>query len=946
VPATSSEFDATHELIVAPVTDPVSLTITGITATDAADGTAYINGGVPGFNAVRGTTLEVGIALAKQPDAGGQPDHDGSEQFTRVLISGVPDGMLVDGMVIDGQQLSASYLGGDSWLIIVPDAAYSRFDGPISGAISFTLGDGMDGNLTDIPLSITVVTQDYDPAQSTSEERASANWTLTTDFDGSAPVPAASIEEWRHDDAFAATEDQPFTLGDAMIAAIDDTGVVDNSFTVTLKGLPPGTEVSGMTRTLIGGEEVWTATGTGGDAELQTLLDSIVITPPENWNDNNQPGGLPFEATLTTHVPTGGRDEASAAVDQPVDPVSDAAIVAITTTKGDADGVSTGEPPQEGQPVAISIDLDNPNDGAFTQMGDKLYLKVDESGLAGGELRDADGNPLAPQTLPADTLPGMPAGDYYVIDVPAGTPLPLQLAYFPPASGAYSGGSLSLQGWIQSQEQGAPAPQTSTGDNTADLAVVNDGYDVSVGTPDPGNPAGNAIVAGQENSTGSDRIVLDLGGSGLVDNDGSETALVAMLKNLPNGFLVYVGNDAASAVLADNAGLVDGANTWTFNLGPGGTLPPYIAVVPPQHWSGVIPGLELAVVSGESSLDEARTDSATFDLRVDAVADGLESMNASRSFGQEGSIMALNLNAVMADAALAGSGDQSHETVTLTFKGMGEHAAFYVGTDLVDAGSVSYDAATDTYTLTGLSQSDLDGLGVIQAAGAAAGTIDVTAKTVESANGSESAEISGSFELSIRNVAPTAGHDILLYDGNPLDGRGGDDTVRLRYGEDIDFSDFGAGNANPLKNIETLDLTRDGYDHALLNLGADDVRGMTDARRVLTIDADDGDTVSFDPAGNWSRDDGLSDAQYDVYTSADDPDVKVRVTKDFDVQGLLDDASRSIAGLLGDDGQAGLAAASAPAPANAQANLDHVDGTQYNQMVNDLIQQGKQTSEV
>ena len=104
------------------------------------------------------------------------------------------------------------------------------------------------------------------------------------------------------------------------------------------------------------------------------------------------------------------------------------------------------------------------------------------------------------------------------------------------------------------------------------------------------------------------------------------------------------------------------------------------------------------------------------DVTVNPVAQGVD-LTATNTFGPENEIIPLNLNASMADAADAtvpGAVDASQEMTTLKLTGLGEFASFYIGADQ-KVGGLSYDAATDTYTLSGLSQTDLDELGFVQA---------------------------------------------------------------------------------------------------------------------------------------------------------------------------------------------------------------------------------------
>ena len=285
--------------------------------------------------------------------------------------------------------------------------------------------------------------------------------------------------------------------------------------------------------------------------------------------------------------------------------------------------------------------------------------------------------------------------------------------------------------------------------------------------------------------------------------------------------------------------------------------------MPPANWSGTISGLQVGVWSGEPGLDPTLT-SATLDVTVNGVADGI-GLTPTLSFGNEGQIIALNLNSVMPDS-------DNSETATLTVKGLGQYAAFYAGTTLLAAG---YDAGTDTYTLTGLTPAQVTGLGVIQKDGSY--SLEVTAHTVDSPGASTSATVTATLPLNIANVPATSGNDTLLYDGTPLDGLLGVDTIELRLGENIDF----ATALNP-SNIERIDLMPSGENHSLSNLMLQDVLDMAGTGKTLTILGDAGDTVGLKNgagADQWTQNgtETVGAQVFDVYTNAADAAVKVLI---------------------------------------------------------------------
>ncbi|PRB82896.1 VCBS domain-containing protein [Pseudomonas sp. MYb185] len=805
----------TYNVTVNPITDQVTLAI--------PDADISMNG-------AGNTTINLNIGNTGS-------DYDGSEQLTRVILDNVPDGVVV---VATGDY-DVDYVGDGTW-VLIPTAG--SFNGTQQLDIRLQV-HGSAGGLEDHEIGVTVVTEDAGNGQ---ETRASQNVTLTTTFPEGDPDDPAIIVTWEQTD-FEPTEDIAFTLDQAIEASIDDTGVVDSGFTVTLTDLPPGTEVSGMTRTVVDGQEVWSASGTGGDAELQALLENITVTPPADFNHNQ--GSFDYNATLTTHTPSGARAQDSIRVEQEVEPVTDEADITITM-----DAV------EEGQDLAIHIDVSNSaDDPNWTLIDGKLYLTLNEpAGMAGGQLLDSDGNPLATEQV--EGVDGVPDGIYYVIDVDSDNTV--DLTYRP--AGPHVSGDITLEATVVGREAGADNTVRTTTTQDGSINPVNSGYDFAV-----------ADVVGNEPATAGGKeeaIQLNVTGSGLVDDDGSESVLAVLLKNLPNDFLVFVGDDAASAELAElanNAG-GEGTNTWLLELDDDGNLPNYIAILPPKNWSGTLEDLELVVISGEGALSEERTDSQTFSVTVEPVANGL-TIAPTPSFGREGEIIGLNLNARFEDLRKAGATDESVERATVELKGLGEHAAIYVGGDLI-MDRVEYDEVNDVYTISGLTQGEIDQLGFVQAAGdinnlqVRARTEEYDASTGQPVAGVDPSDWTHGTDDDWDGVAVTtnitaqfgtSGADELLWTGQGiLNGRGGDDTVQLRFGESLDGDELAAH----LRNIEIIDLSIDG-ENRIENLSIEDVFAMTDDRNTLQIFGDEEDSVGL--AGDWGA--GVDNGAFTTYTA-------------------------------------------------------------------------------
>ncbi|MHB0819562.1 T1SS-143 repeat domain-containing protein [Stutzerimonas stutzeri] len=800
----SSTVADSHTLTIDPVTDPATLVITGITSSSV--GHTVITGGTD-VEVTGNTVLTIDFQLSKKPDAkaGGAQDHDGSERLTSVVIDGVPQGVTIVG---------ASYIGNvpggagsentGRWLLPISQAIDQAEDGT-TFSIEFELLAAADilAGLNDT-LTVTAITQDG----SAEEVSASTSWTLTTPVDASdfededvSATEPVEITGWTVDNMAApGVEDTGFQLGNVVQGTLDGSG----SFAITITGFSGGS-IDGMSETMVNGVPTWTLYGSGDSVALQALLDAITITPPDDRNDN---GSTPwtFDVTLTTYAPNGERNVETQAVTPPLAPATDPAAVTVMTsdvTEGDA--------------VTFTVKVEPGVDGAFSQVVDgKLYLRLNEAGgLASGTLTGPDGE-LALQ--PVTGVDGLPDGDYYVIEN-VGFGDEVILTY---QGDEHAAGQVSLSAAFLTREQGAETNdiRSGSGSATAVVAPENSGIDFT-------DEQGDSITALTATGIEDQRVELKVS-AGLNDQDGSEAMLAAFLRNVPSDFLVFIGNDAGSATLANNAG--DG--TWSIPL-TGGALPDYIAVQPPRNWSGTESDLELVIQATDQGL-AVEDSTLPVTLVVESVADGI-SISPTLTFGAEGDIIPINLNAAMPD-------NDGSELATLTFKGLGLYAAFYAGTTLLDANSgvtISYAEGTDTYTVIGLTPAQVNTLGFVQAADSVASTVQVSAYTVDG-GADTSATSSGSFDVTIQAKEATGGADVLLYGGMPIDGLAGNDTIQLRYGESLSGSQLAAH----LSNIEVIDLSVAGA-NSITDLSVEDVFGMTDQGNTLHILGDSEDSVTL-----------------------------------------------------------------------------------------------------
>ncbi|MCB2076217.1 MAG: tandem-95 repeat protein [Novosphingobium sp.] len=841
--STSVVKDSTFALTAAPVTDEVHVNIAGITGagtiTDSDSGDDNAHDTVV-MTAAGSVTVNVGIAkLADANSDDNTADNDGSEEVIRVVISGVPDGVTVNG---------AQFAGGGTWLLIYGSGALP-IDGDEVLPVTFDVSGVTTTADTGDTITIEVQTQDRpdDPEATTSMEADTVTWTLTTDFSPGGGTDPAVIDEWAYNGAHV-TEDAAFPLSSIITAGVTvQASASPNTFTITIKNVAPGTVIEGMVQTVVNGETVWSASvvvPAGGDANaaIQALMDGILITPPENSNENNAFEGFQLEATLSTSVAGGDTEEATippptdpAGQVVPVDPVTDPPVITIVAPATDEGDVF--------MPVAVTVA--DPADGAAATIVDgKLYVKANAAGstngLESGEMKDALGIPLATETVGGET--------YYVVTgvSPGDT---VNLRYYPDVSTA---GDVSFMAMATTQETGAANQESASSTEVSTFELVNNGLTITTTA-----------------SSGDEDTMIEVTGitASLLDDDDSETVQTIMLSNLPEGFLVFTGADAGSATQAHNAGGSDGMNAWV--IAPEGEMPDYVGIVPPANWSGTLSALTLIVESGESALEDSLLELFDLaDVTVNPVSDGL-TMDPSPTFGRENTIIPFNLNAAMIDsldASVPNAPDASQETTTLMLTGLGEFASFYVaGAQITDGAEYGISFDSGTYTITGLSQSDLDDIGFKQAKSAlqdtntatAGSQIGVEAFTVDG-TATESAHVTGEVTLSSTAQIATNGDNHLLWTGGAINARAGTDTIELRYQEDLNGSDL----SDLLTNVEALEM----HGNAISGLDPADVLAITGSgSHVLTIEGGADDTVELSSTADWST--GVPTGDYVAYTS-------------------------------------------------------------------------------
>jgi trimeric autotransporter adhesin len=856
-----TKTDQLYSVTVNPITDDVALaSSTTTTAANSVDG----SGNVTVTN--NGIFTKVLTLTGIDSDGRGLADTDSSEQFTRITVSGVPEGITVVGGSYAGDTGGGNYSG--FWYVNIADQA---LDG--DGA-TYNLVFDVDGSFSidqvNTPFNITMTAFNEDGNNNVEQsDSVSFNLTIANTITGPGPgIPAvitafyqdidndathdhsytvSSVSNTTITDANAYTgsvlrEDTPFQLSDVIHVGTDG---VNSAFSITIRNVPIGVTIEGMTYNA--GGDFYTISGNGNQQSIVNALNAITVTPIANQNTsaaNISGTDLAFDVELTTYATGGASHTALINFTGSLLPVTDDMALSVVN-----DGVTTEDTDQ-----VFSITLDNPSDGVNTVIIDgKVYLKITESytdaqGSDGIHGTLKDGNGIAITTTQVNPA-GLPAGTYYVIDG-ATYNQTLNFIYTPAEN---RNGSVSVDVLVKNKEAESWNPydtteHVSTKTLTFNVNAVTDGF-----------------VLGSSVDRSGNEDTLTLLDIALTNIDSSETLTSVSLNKIPNGFLVFYGAnaDGSGKVMAQNLG-ANGtmsmemsygtpetvvANLWNIPLS-GGTLPAYVWIQGPQNWSGTIEGITVQV------LDQfGNTSSNTMNVVVDPTVDTL-TLNTTQTFGNAGEDIELKLNANIQD--LDGS-----ETATLTLTGLGADASFKANGVWIDEAHITY--VGDTYTISDIAAADINAITFIQSAMNA--DVSVSAKMVES-DGSESASINGAdFHVTIGAAAPTSGNDTLLYSGSAIDGGAGIDTVIFKNIDTINLS----GISN-ITNIEKMDLSGNG-NQTLSGLSLQqifDMSGSGGNARTLTVDGDSGDALSAVTKTGWTKNSETTAGGYTNYTYHND----------------------------------------------------------------------------
>ena len=338
----TKEQDFTHKLTIKPVTDTPTIAVEdGVqTKIEVISGEAK--------------TIEIPIKVTSV-------DKDGSENITKIVISGVPQGVTVDGLGFEklfdenGNSINVSVHNG-IYTITGHDLNSSNFKDivfKIDGIANFEYRD----------ITITAYTKD---AEGSSEESTSTKITLDKKYNGNGggtgtgPKLDIVVDETKKD--FKATEDTQFNFLDVFKVTVADNSndgrtelnfKIDVGSNATLKGLDAYKNADGS------------YTIKGNSADIESVLANLKIIPNKDFNSNQDIDGISIKVEanggeITTKVP--------------VTPVTDAMTVEITSN----DSTTINE---NGE-FNFDIKLTNNSDKEFTKIND-FYVVVNEKFEAG-----------------------------------------------------------------------------------------------------------------------------------------------------------------------------------------------------------------------------------------------------------------------------------------------------------------------------------------------------------------------------------------------------------------------------------------------------------------------------------------------------------------------------------------------------------------------------------
>ncbi|MDS1314809.1 hypothetical protein [Aliarcobacter butzleri] len=487
---TKETKDFTHKLTITPVTDTPTIEVETGTQT-------HIN-----VNAGENTEIKIPVKVSSE-------DTDGSENITKIVISGVPKGVTIEtGSAELDAKITVSEHNG-IYTITGHNLNSSNFKD-----IVFKVDGNANFEYRDI--TITAYTKD---AQGSIEEQTSTKITLDKTHNGNGggtgtgPKLDIIVDEVKKD--FNATEDTQFNFLDVFKVTVADNSndgrtelnfKIDVGSNATLKGLDAYKNADGS------------YTIKGNRADIESVLANLKVVPNKDFNSNQDADGISIK------VETNGKEST---IKVPVTPVTDSLNVEITAN----DNTTIDE---NGE-FNFDIKLTNNSDKEFTNIND-FYVVVNENFEAG----ESSKGELYLGNTKLELVDGkykLPA-DYKLGDS-------LNLTY---KSGEDRHGAVEIKVIALNKETGATNELTSTGSTTITV-----------------KPVASSEIEVKKVQDGIEDQEMASAKLNVVKADPSEKFESVLIK-VASGVAVYYDNGNA---LAMNLG--DGS--WLVPVNSNGTLP-------------------------------------------------------------------------------------------------------------------------------------------------------------------------------------------------------------------------------------------------------------------------------------------------------------------------------------------------------------------------------------
>ncbi|MCG3667739.1 hypothetical protein L5F24_06950 [Aliarcobacter butzleri] len=334
---TNETKDFTHKLTITPVTDTPTIEVETGTQT-------HIN-----VNAGENTEIKIPVKVSSE-------DTDGSENITKIVISGVPKGVIIE---TGSAELDAKIT------VSVHNGIYTITGHNLNSSNFKDIVFKVDGNANFEYRDITITAYTKD-AQGSIEEQTSTKITLDKTHNGNGGGTGAGpkldiiVDEVKKD--FNATEDTEFNFLDVFKVTVADNSndgrtelnfKIDVGSNATLKGLDAYKNTDGS------------YTIKGNRADIESVLANLKVVPNKDFNSNQDADGISIK------VETNGKEST---IKVPVTPVTDSLNVEITAN----DSTTIDE---NGE-FNFDIKLTNNSDKEFTNIND-FYVVVNENFEAG-----------------------------------------------------------------------------------------------------------------------------------------------------------------------------------------------------------------------------------------------------------------------------------------------------------------------------------------------------------------------------------------------------------------------------------------------------------------------------------------------------------------------------------------------------------------------------------